>query len=393
MARPREHPDPDLLADLAAEVLPEDLARRVETHVVGCERCADQLAEAEGIRGLLRRQEVPALPEDVADRIGATLAGLRLGAAAGDRTGLDEDPDADARWAAANAKGAVGAARGRRQVPAGESGLGAEFAVRRKVERGREASVTRLRRVTGGPARLRRQSLEEQRSAERAGRRGKVLLGTAAAFLAVAVGGVALRALDVSPWSGGDAEVASTAARGSADSGDSGDSLESGGDAGAPAAPGVEQFSSGKAADRDAAAAKAATVLASGGNYTDAALPVQARQLVAAAAAAAQGLSAAAGGTGTPAPKPQASSPPTPAAARANAGNETLRDPAALRACLGALGARDEEVLGVDLARYNGRDSAVIVLRATAGAYDVWIVARDCRPGADGTLKYLSMTP
>jgi anti-sigma factor ChrR (cupin superfamily) len=62
MARSREHPDPDLLADLAAEVLPEDLARRVETHVVGCESCADRLAEAEGIRGLLRRQEVPTLP-------------------------------------------------------------------------------------------------------------------------------------------------------------------------------------------------------------------------------------------------------------------------------------------------------------------------------------------
>jgi hypothetical protein len=382
MARSREHPDPDLLADLAAEVLPEDLARRVETHVVGCESCADQLAEAEGIRGLLRRQDVPTLPEDVADRIGVALAGLRLGPAAGERTGLDEDADADARWAAAEARGTVGAARGRRQVPDGEAALGSGFTVRRKVERGREASVTRLRRVTGAPAKLRRQSLEEQRSAERAGRRGKLLLGTAAAFVAVAVGGMALRALDGSLGSGDE-----SAATASQTSGDSGDSLDSGGPAAPEAATGGSQGFSAEKADPGTAAGDA-TVLATGGNYTDAALTIQARQLV---AAAAQAVRASAGGAGTPAPKPQ----PTPSdlTAAGGAGNETLRDPAALRACLGALGAQDEQVLGVDLARYNGRDSAVIVLRATGGAYDVWIVARDCRPGADGTLKYLSMTP
>jgi hypothetical protein len=162
MARANEHPDGDLLADLAAEVLPEDLARRVEAHVLGCERCADALAAAEGIRGLLRRQAVPALPEDVADRIGATLANLRLGAAAGEREGLDDDVDADARWDAAASRGAVGAARGRRRVPPTADATGSEFTVRRKVERGREASVTRLRRVTGAPARARREALEER---------------------------------------------------------------------------------------------------------------------------------------------------------------------------------------------------------------------------------------
>ena len=134
-------------------------------------------------------------------------------------------------------------------------------------------------------------------------------------------------------------------------------------------------------------------MLATGGNYTDAALSTQARQLVAAAAQAVR-TSAGTGGTGTPAPKPQPTlSGLSQDGTAAAAGNETLRDPAALRACLGALGVQDEPVLAVDLARYNGRDSAVIVLRATGGAYDVWIVARDCRPGADGTLKYVSMTP
>jgi hypothetical protein len=385
MARSREHPDPDLLADLAAEVLPEDLARRVEAHVLGCARCADDLAEAEGIRVLLRRQEVPTLPEDVADRIGAAIAGLQLGPAAGDRAGLEDDPDADARWAAAAARGAVGGARGRRQVPADEAGLGSGFTVRRKVERGREASVTRLRRVTGTPARLRRQAIEEQRSAQRAGRLGKLVLGTAAAFAAVAVGGLALRALDASSTG---SEAASSAARG--DSGDSGGSssdlsAQSGGPA--PRAPEAAKDGGAEAlADQ----AGGAVVLVSGGNYTDAALATQARQLVVAAAAQQRRAAAfaATGGTGVPAPKPQ----PTPAGP-AQAGNETLRNPAALRACLSALDALDEPVLAVDLARYNGRDSAVIVLRATGGDYDVWIVARDCRPGADGTLKYLSMTP
>jgi hypothetical protein len=383
--RPREHPDADLLADLAADVLPEDLARRVESHVVDCDRCAGLLAEAEGIRGLLRRETPPAMPEDVADRIGTAIAALRLGPAAGDRPGLDDDPDADARWAAAAATGAVGAARGRRSLAEGSADDGeapAGWAVRRKVERGRAASVTRLRRAASGPARPRREALEEQRSAERAGRIGRVLLAAAAVIVFVAAGGLAVRLL-------GDAGALPTAAS----NGDSGDSGSSGSaEDQAATAPEAATGRSGSGGERSAAADGAAPVLTTGTNYTAAGLEAQVRVLVVSAATPLSGKAAgdATATTGQPVPSPQAS---PRLAAQPPQGNQALMTPAALRACLQALDATDEQVVAVDLARYEGRDSAVIVLRASGGAYDVWVVARDCRPGADGTLKYVPMTP
>jgi hypothetical protein len=75
-----------------------------------------------------------------------------------------------------------------------------------------------------------------------------------------------------------------------------------------------------------------------------------------------------------------------PAAVPARAG--TVSDPKQLSSCLRALGEGDRQPVAVDLARYQGREAAVIVLAGTAGGYDVWVVARDCRPGAEGTLAY-----
>jgi hypothetical protein len=386
MGTTRDHPDADLLADLAAEVLPEDLARRVEAHVQDCDRCAGLLAEAEGIRGLLRRQETPAMPDDVADRIGAAVAGLRLGPAAGERDGLDDDPDADARWAAAASRGAVGPAGRRRSAPEDVLGAGSRFTIRRKVERGREASATRLVRAGGSSeaARLRRQALEEQRSAERAGRLGKLVLGTAAAIVLIAAAGFGLRALG-----GSELMTASSDAGGSSADGGAPASAEGG-----AAAPQGSGDSNDSAQENTLAAGGGPTILNSGGDYADATLEAQVKVLVAASIVQQQRAADKAAGTGSPAPAPQAT-PNTSAGAEARpaSGNQSLRDPKNLNACLGALGVADQPVLGVDLARYQGRDSAVIVLRADGGAYDVWIVARDCRPGADGTLKYLSMTP
>lgn len=58
-----------------------------------------------------------------------------------------------------------------------------------------------------------------------------------------------------------------------------------------------------------------------------------------------------------------------------------------LTGCLRALGA-GAAPLAVDLATYDGVPAAVVVLPASGGGREVWVVARTCQPGADGTLYY-----
>jgi hypothetical protein len=69
---------------------------------------------------------------------------------------------------------------------------------------------------------------------------------------------------------------------------------------------------------------------------------------------------------------------------------QLLRSPQALQACLKAIGAAQVQPLAVDLARYGGREAAIIVLPADGGEVDVWVVARDCRPGSDGTIDVVN---
>lgn len=66
----------------------------------------------------------------------------------------------------------------------------------------------------------------------------------------------------------------------------------------------------------------------------------------------------------------------------------TVSDPLQLTSCLRALGEGDSAPIAVDLARYQGREAAVMVLAGKNGGLDVWVVARGCRPGAEGTLAY-----
>jgi hypothetical protein len=83
------------------------------------------------------------------------------------------------------------------------------------------------------------------------------------------------------------------------------------------------------------------------------------------------------------APKPLSSEP-------GQEQGQLLRTPAALQACLSAIGATGAQPVAVDLARYAGREAAIIVLPADGGGYDVWVVARDCRPGNDGTIDVIN---
>lgn len=66
---------------------------------------------------------------------------------------------------------------------------------------------------------------------------------------------------------------------------------------------------------------------------------------------------------------------------------ERLTSPAGLAGCLQALGAGTEP-LAVDLATFGGAPAAIVVLATNDGGREVWVVARTCRPGADGTLYY-----
>ena len=156
----------------------------------------------------------------------------------------------------------------------------------------------------------------------------------------------------------------------------------------ATSAANVSAVAGGKGAQRSAVS----PVISSGTDYTDATLANQARTLVShtlskAAAGATPGATGVTGDARTEA-APQAPSP-SMAAAQAASGNQDLRSPSKLQACLSALQVTSTSVVTVDLARYNGRDAAILVLQDDNGGYEVWAVARDCRPGAEGTLKVL----
>jgi hypothetical protein len=83
---------------------------------------------------------------------------------------------------------------------------------------------------------------------------------------------------------------------------------------------------------------------------------------------------------------------PSPAASPGVQG-QLLRSPKALQACLAAIGAAGVQPVAVDLAKYAGREAAIIVLPADGGGYDVWVVSRDCRPDNDGTIDVVNVKP
>ncbi|HEX5510894.1 MAG TPA: hypothetical protein VFX41_04215 [Actinomycetales bacterium] len=67
-----------------------------------------------------------------------------------------------------------------------------------------------------------------------------------------------------------------------------------------------------------------------------------------------------------------------------------LADPAGLHGCLTALGAGDQPPLAVDLASWEGKDAAVIVLGdpSATDSVQVWVVGRGCAPGDDQLMHY-----
>jgi hypothetical protein len=349
---PGRHPDDDQLADLAADVLPVDQARAVEAHVLGCDRCASLLSDAERVRGLLLADDAGPVPPEIWSRIEAALQAASptstsptsptsssppvLGEraptppppapveqrvdAAGPGSWDGPDPlDNPDDWTTAARPVAASRSRSGPGVPTGS--------VRRLSTPRRETRPERRRR----PAPL-------------------LLVAAAAVVLAMAVGAVRL------VRSGGDATAA------------------------------LQGGSSAATASGSADAAAGAALTRSNREYTSSTLATGARSLVAALGRGQAGAVTAEGSSTAdaarpPAPRAATSLPsvtPDPAAA-------DVTNPQRLAACLAALGASPDSAVAVDLARYQGREAAVLVVR-TASGYEVWVVERTCHPGDEGAL-------
>jgi hypothetical protein len=340
---PGQHPDDDLLADLAADVLPLDQARAVEGHVLGCDRCASLLSDAERVRGLLLADDAGPVPPEIWNRIEAALQAPSPAS----HTGRDERAPAPPPPPAAPLTRRVDAGG-----PGGWDGPDPldnpddwATAIRPAVTSDSRPGPTPGAGVRGTST-SRRDSRPERRL-----RPAPLLLSAAAAVvLLLAVGAVRL------VQSGGGP----TAAFGNSASSDAG----GGASAAAPSGAGT-------------------VITRSGRDYTSSTLAAAAASLV---HPSAQAKGQSAGGAVTR----SLSSSPEP---RAAAAPEVAPDPKAtdvtnpqrLAACLSALGAASDSVVAVDLARYQGREAAVLVVR-TANGYEVWVVERTCHPGDEGAL-------
>ncbi len=440
------HPDVNALADLAADVLPVEEARAVEAHVIACPDCADLLADAERVRPLLLSDDVGPMPDDVWARLSGAVAeeaaarsalvgppvpmspvpapeaapwdqhwqvtqAPEWGEAAapwtGQENGWDRSP-LDPGGAAAAAAAPDGTVRDQHavqpQVPAHDPTWDAtqmwdSFDLRAGSTARRAApddapvaapaaapagggaadgdettGYTRVIRPVGdlNPSGLNPSAPGGERSAEttstlpalgssrvsglrRPGRAGgpsrrdvrdssraengvvtrlrKVDLGKRAPLLAAAAGVVVAVGLGGIVW---------TALGGGSDAGD-------GGQAAPPTLPPVS-----------------APVLASGRNYTEKSLGGDADKLA----------------------KEASSSRPSVGASMAANGTQ-LSQPAVLARCLDALNAGDQTPLAVDIAQYQNREAAIIVLRGEDGGYEVWAVSRDCGSGDEAPLHFV----
>lgn len=360
-ARHPDHPDDDLLADLAADVLPTDQARVVEAHVMACGRCAQLLTDAERVRALLLSSPAGPMPDDVLSRIEAAL-GVEYAAREGRVDGTLPTAPQRVRvitpWEDTQTIEAYQAAQrrtaGRRPGPETAADERAPEALPLPPPPGRSP---RLARPSRGPSASRRDLRQEVRDL-RAGRRGTLLAAAAGIVVVVGLGGYA-----------GYGFLNSTRSQTQVDS-----------------AAGEAASVKGGTASR---------VLATGTDYTKATLTRQGKELLALAdRPATMSRQAAPAVSGETAPTATvASGVPAPTAAGGGAsgpvtGDQSLRDPAKLQGCLAALNATSQRVMAVDLSRYQGQDAAIIVLARSDGGYEVWVVGRGCGPDNDGTLDY-----
>jgi hypothetical protein len=360
-----QHPDHDLLADFAAQtVLNPELSARIDAHVRRCPHCANLLAEAEAVHAALRAMPPEPMPDDVSRRIEQALAAEFTATRSTSSTASTSSPatsELPTRRSLRTGQLPASAAPSpispspspvapspiapspmppARTAPATGS---LPLTGRIRIGGERQAQPSRLRRMSTSRQSSRRQSLEEQKS-DRPALKGP-LLRIAAGLAAVLVVGTGAFQFLSRPQSSPSAQEASSAG----------------------ALPVV------------------APVVSTGTNYEKARLATQVKALISTAQAYTQADAQA---------DPKAESSRSSANALggqspAGASGDLLRSDAALRNCLAAIGEPGAQPVAVDLARYGGRDAAILVIPATSGEYNVWVVARDCSAQRDGTLDYV----
>lgn len=355
------HPDDDLLADLAADVLPTDEARAVEAHVLGCARCAELLADAEQVRQLLMSDDPGPMPASVLERIevalraearhGTAASGAPAGSAPWEtsvtgpviRPAFEQPPPPSP--ASPDAPGYVPGAwedeTGVWDAPSSWGRSGARAAPSTRPRDGRSGATGSIG-VGRARAQGSRRDLRDGGDRRRwRGVPGRGLLAAAAgAVLVAGVGSVAVSQLGSGSSTAGQAALESQGPAGGAD---------------------------------------ARALSSSGRVYTEQDFSTQVRSLLKTALPVAPSrASRSAVASGGDAPE-----------AAEGGGAQDLQKPERLAACLAALGAPGQTPLVVDIARYQQREAAVIVLPGRGGGYEAWAVSPDCGIEGDaGTLTY-----
>jgi hypothetical protein len=328
------HPDDDVLADFAAEQLSQEQAREIEAHVIDCQSCAQLLADAERVRRLLHTADSGPMPDDVWAGIETALA-AEAAAAAGVATSpptgsfaVPEHPEDDED-----------------DVPVPPPAMSFDEAPTAAWQRFLEEPApppvappvqVRVGRVVRSSIRSRHDVRTEGQPAWRRLReQPRIAIAVAAAGVGIlALGGFGVKSL---VGSGSGASVT--------------DSIPGGG-------------------------AGHSLVTRSGIDYTASTLAAQVPALLARVSSGSPATST----------RPAAGPVSTPASGVVSA--KTVADPLQLASCLVGLGESGRTPLAVDLARYQGREAAIIVLPGKAGGHDVWVVARSCRAGAEGELAF-----
>lgn len=326
------HPTDDLLADLAAEVLPPDEAHEVQTHVQSCQICLNGLSDAEVVRSALLQVPVDPMPDDVVQRLldvvmiesdarsGAVSSPRPPAGPAGygrpDRSEFDETAQFTSVFAPA--KGA--------DLVEQEGALAASAAAReaRWSEGGAQRPLVRptLRRPRGVPA------------PRRSGMALRVFGLAATALVVVGAGTYALH----TGLLGGSGSASSGAA---------------------------EAVRSTAAADTTVEAVQ----MASGTAYT------------------ADGLADAAAELLETSTRPDAGSE-----ASEVANGSPLATADGIATCLEAVGTTGGTVMTVDYATYDGAQAAVLLVSLDGSTYQAWVVSPQCGTGSQAALDYVQFT-